>query len=66
MERKIVEPMTVLYAEQELTIPEVAIYGQQYRAEFTQEVEKYPEFNSYGRKCLNLLEAVSKIATTAG
>ena len=41
MERKIVEPMTVLYAEQELTIPEVGIYGEKYRAEFTQEVEKY-------------------------
>ena len=41
MERKITEPMTVLYAEQELTIPEVGIYGEKYRAEFTQEVEKY-------------------------
>ena len=40
METKIVEPMTVLYAEQELTIPEVGVYGEKYGAEFRQEVEE--------------------------
>lgn len=40
MDRKIVEPMTVLYAEQELTIPEVSLYGEKYGAEITEEVEK--------------------------
>lgn len=40
MERKIVEPMTVLYAEQELTIPEVGAYGEKYGKEFAQEIEK--------------------------
>lgn len=41
MEKKIVEPMTVLYAEQELTIPEVGIYGEKYGSEIAEEVEIY-------------------------
>ena len=41
MQRKIVEPMTVLCAAQELTIPEVSIYGEKYGAEIMEEVEKY-------------------------
>jgi effector-binding domain-containing protein len=41
MQRKIVEPMTVLYAAQELTIPEVSIYGEKYGAEIMDEVENY-------------------------
>ena len=41
MDRKIVEPMTVLYAEQELSIPEVGVYGEKFGAEIMQEVEKY-------------------------
>lgn len=41
MQRKIVEPMTVLCAAQELTIPEVGIYGEKFGAEIMAEVEKY-------------------------
>ena len=33
--------MTVLCAAQELTIPEVGIYGEKYGAEIMEEVEKY-------------------------
>lgn len=41
METKIAEPMTVLYAEQELSIPEVSIYGEKFGTEMMHEVEKY-------------------------
>lgn len=41
MDKKIVEPITVLYAEQELSIPEVSVYGEKFCAEIMQEVEKY-------------------------
>lgn len=41
MQRKIVEPMNVLCAAQELTIPEVGIYGEKYGVEIMEEVEKY-------------------------
>lgn len=41
MQNKIVAPMTVLYAVQELTIPEVSIYADKYGTEIMAEVEKY-------------------------
>lgn len=41
MQRRIVEPVTVLYAAQKLTIPEVGIYGEKYGAGITEEVDKY-------------------------
>ena len=41
MQRKNAAPMTVLYARQELTIPEVGIYAQQYGAQMMAEVEQY-------------------------
>lgn len=41
MQRKTVAPMTVLYAAQELTIPEVGRYAAQYGPEIMAEVEKF-------------------------
>jgi effector-binding domain-containing protein len=41
MDRKIVEPITVLYAEQELSIPEVSVYAEKFGAEIMEEVEKH-------------------------
>ncbi len=41
MDTKIAEPMTVLCAEQELSIPEVSVYGEKYGGEIMQEVEKF-------------------------
>ncbi|MCS6192938.1 hypothetical protein [Shewanella baltica] len=41
MDRMIIEPITVLYAEQELSIAEVGAYGEKYGVEIMEEVEKY-------------------------
>lgn len=41
MQRKNAAPMTVLYARQELTIPQVGIYAEQYGAQMMEEVRQY-------------------------
>lgn len=41
MHTKIVERMTVMYAVQELTIPEVRTYGEKYGSEIMAEAQKY-------------------------